>query len=581
MRSKLFAVALCSVAVQALFAAPITTEGTGIGKHGEISVAVTFDDGRIQDVKILKEKENPILAKPVYTDLKAAVIDANSINVDVLSGATFTSQGFLNAIEDAAAKAGLKLSGKKATVKKVGDDALPLEQTADVVVIGAGGAGLAAAIEAKAAGANVIVLEKMPTVGGNSLVSGGEINITGSWVQDELGIEDNVARHVSDTLVGGDFEGDPEMVTLMCTQSGDIGTWLKDTIGVRFEEKHIFQFGGHTRPRAITPVGQSGAEPIAKLTAYAEKAGVRILTNMNAEEILQKNGRVVGVKAVRDGKTYTFNAKGGVVLASGGFGANLDMCNKYNKSIDSRFKSTDSPSATGEALYMAEKIGAQLVNMEYIQTYPFADPISGSLQYITDPIFDGAILVNQNGERFVEELERRDVKSQAILAQPGSYAYVLWNDAINDIHKYTDVHKNEFIVSQKNGVMIVAGTLKEAAEFFKVDPIKLQATVDRVNGFAKSGHDDDFNHRAGLKEMTSGKWYMVKTVPSVHHTMGGIKTNTKAEVLDAAGKPIPGFWAAGECTGTIHGTNRLGANAWLDILVFGRIAGRNAAETID
>ncbi|WP_304625289.1 flavocytochrome c, partial [uncultured Parasutterella sp.] len=474
--------------------------------------------------------------------------------------------------------AGVKLAAKPADTKKA-DSAMAQNQSYDVVVIGAGGAGFAAAVEAKSKGANVVLLEKMPTVGGNSLISGAEMNVAGSWVQKNLNINDDTPeRFAEDTLKGGDFKGDPEIVKVMTVNALPTAEWLKNTVGVQFEDDNVFQFGGHSRKRALIPHGHTGTEFITKFSALADKMGIPVITNMKAEELIKdKDGRVVGVKAVSAGKDYTFNAKGGVVLATGGFGANAEMVKKYNPSIDERFKTTDAPGTTGEALYMAERAGGQLVNMGYIQTYPICDPISGVIELIADARFDGAILVNQEGKRFVEELERRDVISKAILDQPGAYAYVLWNDNIGKISNTVKIHDTEYDAFTKQGIMHTADTLKEAAEFFKIDPAALQATVDRVNKFAKDGKDLDFNHRAGLKDLSTGKYYIIKAVPSTHHTMGGLKINTKAEVLDANGKPIPGLFAAGEVTGTTHGTNRLGGNAYTDIMVFGRIAGAGAA----
>lgn len=572
---------LSSFAISAACAAPATQQGTGVGKHGDITVAVTFDDGKIQQIDVLQNKENQVLAAKVFTDLKDAVVKTNSAEIDGIAGATFSSKGFLDAVKNAADKAGVKLSAKPTDSKKV-DVAMPQDQTFDVVVIGAGGAGFAAAVEAKSKGANVVLLEKMPTVGGNSLISGAEMNVAGSWVQKNLNInDDSPERFAADTLKGGDYKGDPEIVKVMTENALPTAEWLRDTVGVKFEDDNAFQFGGHSRKRALIPVGHTGTEFITKFSALADKMGIPIITNMKAEELIKdKDGRVIGVKAVSNGKDYTFNAKGGVVLATGGFGANPEMVKKYNPNIDERFKTTDAPGTTGEALYMAEKAGGQLVNMGYIQTYPICDPISGVIELIADARFDGAILINQEGKRFVEELERRDVISNAILNQPGAYAYVLWNDNIGKISNTVKIHDTEYDAFTKQGIMHTADTLKEAAEFFKIDPAALQATVDRVNEFAKTGKDLDFKHRAGLKDLSTGKYYIIKAVPSTHHTMGGLKINTKAEVLDANGKPIPGLFAAGEVTGTTHGTNRLGGNAYTDIMVFGRIAGAGAAAQV-
>ena len=564
----------------ASMAAPVTAEGTGVGKHGDITVAVTFDAGKIQDIKIVKNAENPILAKKVFTDLKDQVVALSSTDVDLISGATFSAKGFIDAVNDAAKKAGVTLAkADKKALKKAARE-LPKTSNYDVVVIGAGGAGFSAAITAKNAGANVVLLEKMPAVGGNSLISGAEMNVAKNWVQPKLGINDDSPElHAQDTFKGGDGKGDMKVINVMTHEALDAAKWCRDYLGVRFEDDNLFFFGGHSRKRALIPVGHTGTEFIAKFQAKADELGIPVITNMKAEELIKdKDGRVVGVKATMDGSEYTFNAKGGVVLATGGFGANPEMVKKYNPKIDERFKTTDAPGTTGEALYMAERAGAQLVNMGYIQTYPICDPISGAIELIADARFDGAIMLNQEGKRFVEELQRRDVLSEAILNQTGRYCWVLWNDKIGSISNTVKAHANEYEAFTKQGIMTTCDDLKCIADFTKIPFDQLRKTVKRVSDMAGKGNDKDFNHRAGLMDMQQGKYYVIKAVPSTHHTMGGVRINEKAEALTAEGKVIPGLWAAGEVTGVTHGTNRLGGNAYTDIIVFGRIAGEAAAK---
>jgi urocanate reductase len=571
---------ICSAFAAAVSAAPVTTQGTGVGKHGDVTVAVTFDSGKIKDIKIVKQQENPVLAAKVFTDLKQHVIDTNSVQLDAISGATFSSKGFLDAVADAAKKAGVTLSkADKKAIKKV-VKTLPKESTYDVVVIGAGGAGFSAAIEAKNAGANVVLLEKMPAVGGNSLISGAEMNAAKNWVQPKLGINDDSPElHAEDTYKGGDMKGDMNVIKVMTHNALDAAKWCRDYLGVRFEDDNLFFFGGHSRKRALIPVGHTGTEFITKFQAKADELGIPVITNMKAEELIKdKSGRVVGVKATMNGASYTFNAKGGVVLATGGFGANPEMVKKYNPKIDERFKTTDAPGTTGEALYMAERAGAQLVNMGYIQTYPICDPISGVIELIADARFDGAIMLNQEGKRFVEELQRRDVLSEAILKQTGGYCWVLWNDKIGSISNTVKEHPTEYEAFTKQGIMATCDDLKCVADFTKIPFDSLKGTINRVSSMAGKGNDKDFNHRSGLVDMTQGKYYVIKAVPSVHHTMGGVRINEKAQALTPEGKAIPGLWAAGEVTGVTHGTNRLGGNAYTDIIVFGRIAGKAAAE---
>ena len=580
MKKTLITALIATVFAGGAMAAAVTAEGTGVGKHGDVTVAVTFDGGKITDIKVVKEQENKVLARGVYTDLKDQVIATNSADLDVISGATFSSKGFLDAVKDAAKKAGVTLSkADKKAIKKVAKD-LPKNSSYDVVVVGAGGAGFSAAIEAKNAGANVVLLEKMPAVGGNSLISGAEMNAAKNWVQPKLGINDDSPElHAEDTYKGGDMKGDMKVINVMTHNALDAALWCRDYLGVRFEDDNLFFFGGHSRKRALIPVGHTGTEFITKFQAKADELGIPVITNMKMTDlILDKDGRVSGVKATMNGAEYTFNAKGGVVLATGGFGANKEMVKKYNPKIDERFMTTDAPGTTGEALYIAEKAGAELVNMGYIQTYPICDPISGVIELIADSRFDGAIMLNQEGKRFVEELDRRDVLSEAILNQTGGYCWVLWNDNIGKISNTVGTHTTEYEAFTKQGIMATCDDLKCIADFTKIPFDQLKKTVDRVTSMAGKGNDKDFPHRGGLMDMSQGKYYVIKAVPSTHHTMGGIRINEKAQALTKEGKVIPGLWAAGEVTGVTHGTNRLGGNAYTDIIVFGRIAGKAAAE---
>ena len=541
-------------------------EGVGNGKHGEIKVAVTITDAKITNIEVVQQDENKGLSDPVYNELKETIIAQNSADVDVVSGASATSEGYLEAVKDAIKKSGITLvAAKQATTNK---NELPAEQTFDVVIVGSGGAGLSAAIEAAEAGKSVAIVEKMPTVGGNTLISGGEMNAPGNWVQKNLGITgDSVEAYYNDTMKGGDNIGDPKLVHLMAEKALESAEWLRDDVHVEFLSDQLFQFGGHSFKRALIPKGHTGAELVSKLKAKAE------------ELIQDANGRVTGVKATdKTKKEVKFLANNGVVLTTGGFGSNVEMRKQYNKEYDERYKSTDTVGTTGDGIVMAQKVGAQLQNMEYIQTYPIANPKTGMISLLADTRFDGAILVNQEGKRFVEELDRRDVISKAILAQTGGYAYQIWNDKIDAISKTKEAHKSEYDELIREGLLVKADTIEEAAKFFDIDVNNLKETISKVNEYAKNKDDKDFHHRGGLVSLEEGPYYIEKAVPSVHHTMGGVVINEKTEVLNEKGEPIPGLYAAGELTGVIQGKNRLGGNAITDIITFGRIAGKEVGS---
>lgn len=574
-----FAVSELALVVSSVLAQPITTTGSGVGKHGDIVLQVTFDKGHISQIDVVKSNENAILTEKVFTDLKSAIIANNTTQVDSIAGATLSSEGFKRAVEEAEKKAKVTLSDKRVAIASF-NTVIPEKPVYDVIVIGAGGAGFSAAITAKDADTNVVMLEKMPSVGGNSLISGAEMAVANNWVQKKLGITgDSVELHYQDTKKGGDFRGDPDVVRTMVTNAADAAQWCCDTIGVQVQEDNLFFFGGHSKKRSLIPKGATGAEFISKFTQAAEERHIPILTNVKAEELIQDSrGRVVGVKATLDGKAYQFTAKKGMILATGGFGDNVDMRTVANPFYGEKFKTTNMPSATGDGIRMAQKVGAQVVNMELIQTYPMCDPNSGAIELIDDARFEGAILVNQEGKRFVEELARRDVMSKAILEQTGRYCYAIFNDAIEKKSHAITHHQDEVETFTKTGILHKGETLDDIANFFKIPVENLKATVARVNTFAKTGNDTDFHYRARFTDLSTGPYWIYRGVPSVHHTMGDLKINTHAQVLNDKNQPIPGLWAAGEVTGTTHGTNRLGSNAYTDIIVFGRIAGQEVAK---
>lgn len=323
--------------------AATTAEGTATGKHGDITVSVTFDNGKIADIKIVKEEENPVLTQKVYTELREAIIAGNSVAVDSISGATLSSDALKAAVKAAADKAGVTLAATPLIVAKR-DVKIPEKDAYDVVVIGAGGAGFAAAVSAHDSGAKVVMLEKMPTLGGNSLISGAEYAAAGSWVQKKLGIKDSVEQHFQDTMKGGDMKGDPAIVRVLVENALPTALWLRDTIGVEFQEDNLFHFGGHSVKRSLIPKGATGAEFINKFVKATTERKIPIFTEARVTELIRdKDGRVTGVKATIDGKTHQVNAKKGVIIATGGFSANVDLRTKVNPFYGAGFKTTNLP----------------------------------------------------------------------------------------------------------------------------------------------------------------------------------------------------------------------------------------------
>lgn len=566
--------ALCTAGAEGIQDGTYAGEAQGMGK---VAVELTMKDGEIADITVDASGETQGLGDKAIEQMKDAMIAQNKIDVDTVAGATISSTALLEAVKDAFSKTGAEASALVAKEAAPAESTMESSYDADVVVVGAGGAGLSAAITAAEAGAKVIVLEKMNNVGGNTMISGGEMAVPGNWLQKAEGIEDSVERFEEDMLKGGDNEADPALVHVIAENALATAEWLRDDVKVEFEDYMLF-FGGHSVKRSLVPNGATGVELIEKLTAKAEAAGVEIYTNTPAKQLLTEDGKVVGVKAENNGKEITFNAKGGVILATGGFGSNIEMRVASNPAMDEKILSTNSVGSTGDGITMARELGAQTVDMEYIQTYPTCDPETGKLLYVGDVRLEGrALLVNKEGKRFVEELDRRDVISFATTEQTGGVSYMYFDEASMQAAGVAESHKAEYEDLLARGILVKAESVEEAANFFGIDAVELQKTIDNYNQYCKDGKDLEFNKRGDLIPFEAGPCYIMKSQPAIHHTMGGLKINTDAQVLNTENEVINGLYAAGEVTGDIHGTNRLGSDAIADIMVFGRVAGANAA----
>ena len=434
----------------------------------------------------------------------------------------------------------------------------------DAVVIGAGGAGLTAAVALHDLGHEVVVLEKMPMIGGNTLRAEGGINAAETEQQKKAGIPDTCEQFYKDTMKGGHDLNDPALVRTLTTHAKDAVAWLM-TLGADLNT--VGRAGGAKYPRAHRPTDGSaiGPEVIRVLWKAAKDRKIDVRTRSKVVDILTKDGKVAGVKVEsKDGKVYTIDAKA-VVLAAGGFGANQDLLVKYQPKLKG-YATTNQPGATGDGILLAEKLGAALVDMEQIQAHPTAAP-DGNL--ISESVRgDGGILINAEGKRFTNELLTRDVVSAAELKQPGKFAWILWDDATRKTAKLMD----DYI---KMGLAVKGNTVEEVAKAMNVPADALQATL-KAYAEGKAAGKDAFGRPDMPQAMQTAPYFAVKVQPAVHHTMGGVKINTQAEVLNAEGKAIPGLFAAGEVTGGVHGGNRLGGNAQADIVTFGRIAGQTA-----
>ncbi len=461
-------------------------------------------------------------------------------------------------------------------------------QTYDVVVVGAGGAGLTAAISAAENGAKVVVLEQESIVGGNTSWSGAGMDIPNNWVQAKQGIEDSIELYTEDTLAGGDRTNILELVDVLANNALPTAEWLRDNVGVHFMDDFQKHFGGHTVARAIVVEGGIGSQLVMSEYLKAEELGVVFKMNTKATGLVtDEAGRVTGVEAEnKSGQNLTFNGEYGVILASGGFAGNPEIRVKYRPELDESVGTTNAPGHNGDGIVMAEALGAGTTHMEWIQTYPFCFPTTGKISFVADTRMYGAPMVNIEGKRFVNENDRRDVVSNAILSQSDRYGYMVWDQEILEEARTLEIYGKEYEQLVADGVLVKADTLEEAAAFFGIEEAALLQTIADFNGFAtafESGVDSkeadtEWHRNAKLAVIDKGPFYIEKVVPAAHHTMGGLLIDTETRVKTADGELISGLYAAGEIVGGIHGNNRLGGNALTDISVFGKIAGETIVK---
>lgn len=439
--------------------------------------------------------------------------------------------------------------------------------TTDVVVVGGGGAGLSAAIAAREKGANVVLVEKMLMLGGNTNYATAGINAADTKLQKKLGIEDSAELFYNDTMKGGKNVNNPELVKKLTTDSANIIDWLTER-GADLSE--VVFTGGQSAKRTHRPAGGQAVGPVIvdALAETAEKDGIDVRTESEVTKLIKTGDKVTGVEVKHKGETYNITAKA-VVMATGGFGANAKMVAEYKPSLEG-FGSTNSPAITGEGIKMVKAVGGDLVDMTEIQTHPTV--VHKKTAMITEAVRgEGAILVNREGKRFVSELETRDVVSKAELEQTGKSAFLVFDQEVRE--KLGAI--NGYV---RKGFTVEGATVEELAGKIGVDAKGLVDTMAKYNGYVKAGEDKDFGKTALPRELVKAPFYAIEVSPAVHHTMGGVRINTNAEVLTADGKVIPGLFAAGEITGGVHGANRIGGNAVTDITVYGKTAGENAAD---
>ena len=606
-----------------------TYEGTAIGQGGEsnpVKVAITLKDGKIADVKIEGPGETDGIGSKAIEAFPAEMIERNTIQVDAISGATITSKAIVEAATAALAEAGLKPEDLESVEAAAAEPAEDMSVEADVVVVGMGGAGMAAAITASEAGKNVVILESQSMGGGNTVRSTGGLNAAKtatqdenefgeadgvnktlatakeSWADNEVitelaatvqkqwdeyqakpeGYFDSVELFELDTMIGGKGINNFDLVKTLCENTSDAVDWLKEHDA---ELPSVGAFGGASVKRIHRPVNAEGKTTavgsylVPILTKNVEdKDNIDVYYNTTANKIIMEDGKAVGVVAEGEtGNTVTVNAKA-VILATGGFGGDLDRVVKYNPDLEG-FVTTNAAGSLGQGIDMAtaDDVKADTVDMEQIQIHPTVTvDADGNAHLITEGIRgDGAILVNMEGKRFYDEVSTRDKVSAAEIAQTDGCAWIILDQKMMDASSvYTGYYNSGYAVKGE--------TYEELAEAMGVPADAFKETMD---GWAKiwaDKTDAEFGRTSfsSDNDLTTAPFYAIKVSPGIHHTMGGLKIDTAAEVINTDGEVIPGLFAAGEVTGGVHGANRLGGNAVADIIVFGRIAGNSAVAYV-
>ena len=620
--SLLVAMAMLLALVPAALAEEVTGTGTAKGFGGDVTVTITLKDGVITNVEAVGNDETDGIGKNVITEWPQAFVDYDGI-VDTYTGATFASITRAAFIE--AALAALKDAGvnpEDFMREYAQSEAEDMIVDADVLIIGAGGAGMTAAITAADAGKKVVVLESQPAVGGNSVKSTGGMNAAKTVYQDnnefgeEAGVEKTLATAAEkwadneaitalaakvqeqwdaykadpkgyfdstdlfalDTMIGGKGINDPALVNTLVSNTADAIDWLASQ-DIKLTD--VASFGGASVKRIHRPLNDEGkvvsvgAYTVPLLEAACQKReNITLMTDTTAAALIPNviTGGCIGAVAMGKTGNIVSVVADAVVLATGGFGANLDMVEAYKPELKG-FMTTNAAGIQGQGILMGVALGADTVDMDQIQIHPTVQADTASL--ITEGLRgDGAILVNSKGERFIDEVGTRDVVSAAEIAQPGSFSWLIVDQKMVDASSVIQGYI-------KRDLMLSGDTYEALAEALGIPADTFAATMNTWNGYVAEKNDPDFGRTSFANPLDTAPYYAVKVTAGIHHTMGGLKIDPETHVIDEKGKIIPGLFAAGEVTGGVHGGNRLGGNAVADFVVFGRIAGAQAAAYVD
>ncbi|MBU2549376.1 MAG: flavocytochrome c [Proteobacteria bacterium] len=497
-----------------------------------------------------------------------------------------TRREFLRKTGGAATLAGVGAGGLMLSPMMARADEAPKkwDESYDVVVIGSGFAGLAAAIEARQAGSSVMVMEKMAVPGGNSIINGGVIAAAGSPLQTRAGIKDTPDLLLEDMLKAGLYLNHLDLAGKVAEKSNEVVQWTIDFLGTQYQE-NLVHLGGHSVPRSYSTFNHSGSAIVLQQIAKLKAMGENVKTKRFLETFIRdKEGRIIGIR-MQDGYRFPkgggavrfVQAKKAVILATGGFSADLPFRSIQDPKLTRDVDTTNQPGATAEGLLEALRIGATPVQISWIQLGPWASPDEKGFgigpHFAAGAAFPYGVMVDpKTGLRFINELADRKIRADAIL-KTGHPCVVLADS--QGVAKIAPLLPKQI----ERGVVKKFDTLDALAASYGIPAGSLRETVGNYNGFIKNGEDKEFGKylQKDVKPIGQAPFYAMRVWPKVHHTMGGIQINTQAQPLDLDHRPIPGLYAAGEIAGGVHGAVRLGSCAVIDCLVFGRIAGQNAA----
>ena len=586
MKRFLAASALVSLSVAGLSQAasftPSTQTSQAQGIHGPVAVEVTFSNNAIDSVKVTKHSETQGIGSVAVEQLPKKIVQFQSTQIDGLSGATITSKAIFTAVNNCIRAAGadpaalVPVQVKKAKAKKT--------YYTDMVVVGGGGSGMSASIRGRYNGLKVILVEKMPYIGGAAAISGGQVVAQGSKLQKAFGVtDDSVESMMQDFLANGHNLNDKGKLRLYAENVGQTIDWLHDDVGVKIIPNDLPYLAEYSHRRAVEFEG--GAKTMAQhLREVINKNGTQVLFNTRVNNLITDlDGRVIGVKATaNDGTEVTIRAKA-TLLTTGGFGNNKDM-------LQEPIRSTlyyGPVSSTGDGHRMAMNLGADTQLMAYGKRYPngieVAPGIAKSTIYANVGAFDQAgILVDVKGNRFVNEKASNRHILDPMLQTANGQGYVFmdqksWEGFYKRLPETGVSHEDadKYLAAEKTPLFVKGATLEEVAAKAGIDAKNLAKTVARYNSFVKAGKDSDFGRPVQYMKAeiaSEGPYYIVEQKPRFATTMGGLKTDSHLNVINTKGQTIPGLYAAGELVGGVMGDDSpAGANVgWA--LTSGRVA---------